>query len=101
MSRSIELLRQMVLSSLPLAASCFLRPLLLSCVSSVGLKCLLYSPMSKKYGRRPVYLFGALLLLVGSIWSVAKPDINNLLGSRIVQGMGMVRILDSSCFSAR
>lgn len=32
---------------------------------------------------------GTLLLLVGCIWSAAKPDIANLLPSRIIQGMGM------------
>jgi MFS family permease len=31
----------------------------------------------------------AVFLLAGSIWSAAKPDLNNLLASRIIQGMGM------------
>lgn len=34
-------------------------------------------------------LVQAVFLLVGSIWSAAKPDLNNLLASRIIQGMGM------------
>lgn len=50
------------------------------------------SAIALKYGRRPVYLWGATFLLVGCIWSYAKPDLDNLLASRIIQGMGMAPV---------
>lgn len=46
------------------------------------------STVAIKWGRRPVYIWGAAFLLAGSIWSAAKPDLDNLLASRVIQGCG-------------
>lgn len=44
------------------------------------------STVAIKWGRRPVYIWGAAFLLAGSIWSAARPDLDNLLASRVIQG---------------
>ncbi|GAA6002193.1 uncharacterized protein JCM10292_000801 [Rhodotorula paludigena] len=59
-------------------------------VLAIGAGMLPIATLAIKFGRRPAYLIAAVLLLVGSIWSAAKPDLDNLLASRIVQGLGMV-----------
>ncbi|GAA5842485.1 hypothetical protein JCM11251_007328 [Rhodosporidiobolus azoricus] len=59
-------------------------------VLAIGAAMIPFATLAIKFGRRPAYLFAAILLLVGSAWSAAKPDLNNLLASRIVQGIGMV-----------
>ncbi|GAA6027286.1 hypothetical protein JCM8097_002559 [Rhodosporidiobolus ruineniae] len=61
-------------------------------VLAIGAVMIPVSTVAIKWGRRPVYLWGALFLLVGSIWSGAKPDIDSLLASRIIQGMGMAPV---------
>ncbi|GAA5977567.1 hypothetical protein JCM11641_006866 [Rhodosporidiobolus odoratus] len=55
-------------------------------VLAIGAVMIPVSTIAIKWGRRPVYLWGAVFLLVGSIWSGAEPDLDNLLASRIIQG---------------
>ncbi|GAA6048292.1 hypothetical protein JCM3770_006523 [Rhodotorula araucariae] len=58
-------------------------------VLAIGAVMIPVATVAIKWGRRPVYLWGAAFLLAGAIWSGAKPDLDNLLASRILQGMGM------------
>jgi MFS family permease len=41
------------------------------------------------YGKRPVYLVGAILFTATSIWCAASPSYNSLLIARIVQGLSV------------
>ncbi|GAA6002434.1 hypothetical protein JCM10207_001117 [Rhodosporidiobolus poonsookiae] len=61
-------------------------------VLAIGVVMIPVATVAIKWGRRPVYIWGALFLFVGSIWSGAKPDVDNLLASRIIQGMGMAPV---------
>jgi DHA1 family bicyclomycin/chloramphenicol resistance-like MFS transporter len=49
---------------------------------------LVYGPMSDRWGRRPVLLGGFVLFIVGSGVCVIAPDIETLIGARLVQGIG-------------
>ncbi|BGP31943.1 hypothetical protein JCM10296v2_003722 [Rhodotorula toruloides] len=61
-------------------------------VLAIGAAMIPVSTVAIKWGRRPVYIWGAAFLLAGSIWSAAKPDLDNLLASRVIQGLGMAPV---------
>jgi len=49
---------------------------------------LLYGPLSDRFGRRPVLLFGTVLFLIGSLCCSLAPTIEMILIARFVQGLG-------------
>ncbi len=49
---------------------------------------LVYGPLSDKFGRRPVLIFGLILFLVGSIICLMAPTIEFLIAGRVVQALG-------------
>lgn len=49
---------------------------------------LFYGPLSDRFGRRPVLLFGTVLFLMGSLGCALAPTIEMILISRFVQGLG-------------
>ena len=49
---------------------------------------LVYGPMSDRLGRRPVLLGGLVLFLAGSGACAVAPNIETLIGARLVQGVG-------------
>lgn len=49
---------------------------------------LFYGPLSDRFGRRPVLLFGTLLFLLGSIGCALSSSIEMILLSRFIQGLG-------------
>ena len=49
---------------------------------------LLYGPASDRYGRRPVLLVGLVLFPIGSALSAVAPNIEVLIGARILQAVG-------------
>ena len=49
---------------------------------------LIYGPMSDRLGRRPVLLGGLVLFLAGSGACAVAPNIEILIGARLVQGIG-------------
>lgn len=49
---------------------------------------LFYGPLSDRFGRRPILLWGAVLFLFGSISCALAPSIEMILISRFIQGMG-------------
>jgi DHA1 family bicyclomycin/chloramphenicol resistance-like MFS transporter len=53
-----------------------------------GLSELFYGPLSDRFGRKPVMLFGAAIFIVGSIICFTSFNIQQLLGGRFVQALG-------------
>lgn len=49
---------------------------------------LFYGPMSDRFGRRPVMLFGLLFFTLASVGCAFAPSIGGLIGLRVVQGLG-------------
>ncbi len=49
---------------------------------------LVYGPLSDRLGRRPVLLGGLVLFVAGSGACAIAPDIETLIGARLVQGIG-------------
>jgi len=57
----------------------------------LGLGCSMFlqSACAVKWGRRPVFLVGALLLFTCCIWSGASKSVGSFTASRVLQGVGM------------
>ncbi len=54
----------------------------------MGLSLLFYGPLSDKYGRKPVVIFGLTVASIASFIAVFVNDINSFLLLRLLQGMG-------------
>lgn len=52
------------------------------------LSALFYGPLSDRFGRRPILLFGTILFLIGSLCCAIAPSIEMILVSRFIQGLG-------------
>jgi MFS family permease len=55
----------------------------------MGLGSIIFSPTAILYGKRPVYLFGAVLYLATSIWCATSPNFTSLILARIFQGIAV------------
>ena len=55
----------------------------------MGVGSVFASPTAILFGKRPVYLFAALLFIATSIWCAASPTYYSLLIARIVQGIAV------------
>ncbi|KAG0650067.1 putative MFS-type transporter [Hyphodiscus hymeniophilus] len=55
----------------------------------LGVGSVLASPTAILFGKRPVYLFGAIMFICCSIWCAASPSYNSLLIARIFQGISL------------
>jgi DHA1 family bicyclomycin/chloramphenicol resistance-like MFS transporter len=55
---------------------------------SLGVAPLIYGPLSDRYGRKPVLVFGCALLILASIGCATAPSLRILLVWRAVQGAG-------------
>lgn len=49
---------------------------------------LVFSHVSQATGRKPMYITGLLLYLVGAIAAATGPTVHGLVGARVVQGIG-------------
>lgn len=58
-------------------------------VLSIGLSLFLVSPIAKVYGRRPMFMLSAVVMLATSIWGGFSTSYSSLLGARVVAGIGM------------
>lgn len=54
----------------------------------LALGCIAFIPLVHKLGRRPVYLFSAVLQFVSCIWSARTNTVGDLYGSNIISGIG-------------
>lgn len=52
------------------------------------LACPFYGPLADAYGRRPVMIWGNIILMLGAVGCVVAPTISLLLFSRFIQGIG-------------
>lgn len=55
----------------------------------MGLGSIVFSPTAILYGKRPVYLFGSILLILTSVWCALSPNFASLSVARIVQGVAV------------
>jgi MFS family permease len=55
----------------------------------MGLGSVIFSPTAILYGKRPVYLFGAVLYMATSIWCAVSPNFTSLVLARIFQGIAV------------
>ncbi|ROS01772.1 DHA1 family 2-module integral membrane pump EmrD-like MFS transporter [Sinobacterium caligoides] len=55
----------------------------------VAISQLCCGPLSERYGRRPIAIFGSLLFALGSLICTSSQDINVLILGRLVQGVGV------------
>ncbi|KAL3426065.1 major facilitator superfamily transporter [Phlyctema vagabunda] len=55
----------------------------------LGVGSVFASPTAILYGKRPVYLFGAIMFIATSCWCAASPTYNSLLVARIFQGISL------------
>lgn len=54
----------------------------------IGPAQLLFGPLSDRYGRRPMFLMGLLIFVVGSVIAALAPAFEILLAGRVLQGFG-------------
>jgi len=55
----------------------------------MGLGSVVFSPTAILYGKRPVYLFGAVLFIASSVWCATSPNFTSLVVARIFQGIAV------------
>lgn len=55
---------------------------------AIALSTLVYGPLSDRFGRRPIVIFGLVVYLIGSAICAAAPDIWVLVTGRALQGAG-------------
>ncbi|KAI0529903.1 major facilitator superfamily domain-containing protein [Xylaria digitata] len=55
----------------------------------LGIGCVLFSPTAILYGKRPVYLFGAILFILSAVWCALSPSFTSLILARIFQGIAV------------
>lgn len=58
-------------------------------ILTLGLVVFFINPLAKIYGKRPVYVFASIIMLVVSIWGAVAKDYPSFLGSRILGALGM------------
>ncbi|RYP23709.1 hypothetical protein DL765_001005 [Monosporascus sp. GIB2] len=55
----------------------------------LGIGCVVFSPTAILYGKRPVYLFGAVLFVLSAVWCALSPNFTSLILARIFQGIAV------------
>jgi MFS family permease len=58
-------------------------------MAGMGLGSVIASPTAILFGKRPVYLGGAILLILSSVWCALSPTYISLVIARVVQGMAI------------
>ncbi|KDQ63300.1 hypothetical protein JAAARDRAFT_202771 [Jaapia argillacea MUCL 33604] len=57
-------------------------------VAALAVATVIWTAISIKIGKRPVFLISTIIMMVGSVMSAYSKNYNTLLGSRIIQGAG-------------
>jgi len=55
----------------------------------LGIGSTIFSPTAILYGKRPVYLFSAVIFILSSVWCALSPNFISLLIARICQGIAV------------
>ncbi|KAI0008665.1 MFS general substrate transporter [Xylariaceae sp. FL0662B] len=55
----------------------------------LGIGSVIFSPTAILYGKRPVYLFSAVLFILSAVWCALSPNFASLLLARIFQGIAV------------
>lgn len=55
----------------------------------LGIGSIIMSPTAILYGKRPVYMLGALLFLLSAVWCAASPNYPSLVVARVFQGIAV------------
>ena len=55
----------------------------------LGVGSVIFSPTAILYGKRPVYLVGAVMFILSSVWCALAPDYANLVTARVFQGISV------------
>ncbi|KAF6822051.1 major facilitator superfamily transporter [Colletotrichum plurivorum] len=55
----------------------------------MGLGSVVFSPTAILYGKRPVYLFSAIIFIASSVWAALSPNFPSLIVARIFQGVAV------------
>lgn len=55
----------------------------------MGLGSVIFSPTAILYGKRPVYLFSAIIFIASSVWAALSPNFVSLILARIFQGVAV------------
>ena len=58
-------------------------------MAGMGVGSIIFSPTAILWGKRPVYLFGAVLFIATSIWCALSPNFTSLVLARIFQGIAV------------
>lgn len=72
-----------------------------------ALSMVIFGPISDKYGRKPILIFGSGIFMLASIMCVLAPDIYFLLAGRFLQGVGAGAVITvataiiKDCFRGR
>lgn len=55
----------------------------------LGIGCVIFSPTAILYGKRPVYLYTAILVILSAVWCALSPNFTSLILARIFQGIAI------------
>jgi MFS family permease len=58
-------------------------------ILALGLCVFFMNPLAKIFGKRPIYVFASLIMIIVSIWGAAADNYDSFLASRIVGALGM------------
>lgn len=59
----------------------------------IGFAPIIWSPLSGFYGRKPIYLASMPITIAGSIGVALSRNVGDLIGTRVLQGMGSSCVL--------
>ncbi|KAI1392236.1 MFS general substrate transporter [Hypoxylon trugodes] len=55
----------------------------------LGIGSVVFSPTAILYGKRPVYLYSAILFIISAVWCALSPNFTSLILARIFQGIAV------------
>ncbi|KAI1771612.1 MFS general substrate transporter [Hypoxylon cercidicola] len=55
----------------------------------LGIGCVIFSPTAILYGKRPIYLYSAILFILSAVWCALSPNFVSLILARIFQGIAV------------
>ncbi|OTB07296.1 hypothetical protein M426DRAFT_248608 [Hypoxylon sp. CI-4A] len=58
-------------------------------MTGLGIGCIIFSPTAILYGKRPVYLYSAILFILSAVWCALSPNFTSLILARIFQGIAV------------